>query len=181
MKKASLLAFAIFGLGVFRGYAESETPIVFRADVPTAVSAFRPESDELVGVRLPAIPKMVSRGDPDRTLLWAIREVETGNNPRAIGRLGERGAYQFRRHTWQQIAEGRPFHLAHTAEADTVARRFLRRLEDGLASAGLAPTAYNLALAWNAGLGRVVSGNIPRASIDYAARVSRLARNASGS
>lgn len=69
-------------------------------------------------------------------MLWAIRQVETGDNPRALGRLGERSAYQFRALTWRNYVRA-PFRLATTNPhaADLVAARHLRSSSPGCETA----------------------------------------------
>lgn len=107
--------------------------------------------------------------------LRAIAEVETGNNPRKIGRLGERGQYQFRLATWRQHTK-RPFGEAHSpAVAYAVASRHYDWILQTLERNGRQPTPYMIAAAWNSGVSRVSSGRIPAASRDYAERVVNLA------
>lgn len=110
----------------------------------------------------------------DNKTLRAIRLVESGDNPGAVGRCGEQGAYQFMRVTWQTHT-GLPFSLAHDpATADRIAALHLLWIQKRLTKAGIAATAYNIALAWNAGVGAVISGRFGASSIDYAERVVSL-------
>jgi len=113
--------------------------------------------------------------DMDRdTFLRAIAEVETGGNARAIGRKGERGMFQFTRTTWRLHSQ-RAFADAHIPSVSfAVAARHYDWLVDGLVRNGRQPTPYLLAAAWNAGLGRVVNGQLPRSSRDYASRVVNI-------
>jgi hypothetical protein len=107
--------------------------------------------------------------------LRAIAEVETGNNPRKVGRLGERGQYQFRQATWGQHTK-HPFRDAHNpAVAHAVASRHYDWILQQLERSGKRATPYMVAAAWNSGIGRVTSGRIPTASKDYAQRVVNLA------
>lgn len=106
--------------------------------------------------------------------LRAIAEVETGGNPRAIGSRGERGMFQFTRTTWR-LHSRRAFADAHIPSVSfEVAASHYEWLRDGLIRNGRNPTPYLLAAAWNAGLGRVVNGGLPRSSRDYANRVVNI-------
>lgn len=106
--------------------------------------------------------------------LKAVAEVETGGNPRAIGRYGERGLYQFGRTTWARHSK-RPFTDAHNPQiAHDVAVQHFVWLFNRLEANGTEPTAYRLAVAWNGGLGRAISGRAPKSTRDYARRVSML-------
>ncbi len=108
------------------------------------------------------------------TFLRAIAEVETGGNARAIGRRGERGMFQFTRTTWR-LHTRRAFADAHIPSVSyDVAARHYGWLHDGLIRNGRTPTPYLMAAAWNAGLGRVVNGQLPRSSRDYATRVTNI-------
>jgi soluble lytic murein transglycosylase-like protein len=106
--------------------------------------------------------------------LRAIAEVETGGNARAVGRKGERGMFQFTRTTWRLHSQ-RAFADAHIPSVSyDVAARHYDWLQDGLIRNGRQPTPYLMAAAWNAGLGRVVNGQLPRSSRDYATRVVNI-------
>jgi hypothetical protein len=106
--------------------------------------------------------------------LYAIRQVESGGRYDApVGRLGELGAYQFRREVWFQHTCA-PFSQARTAFADEVAARHYRWIGDSLRAAGLPLTPWNLAAAWNCGVTGVRTGRIPRKTRDYAFRVQNI-------
>lgn len=122
----------------------------------------------------PAADVAAVRETGEEALLRAVRVVETGDNPRAVGRLGERGSYQFRRSTWREITR-RPFREAHTPAAHDVARVHLSRLADGLRAKGLPVDSFHLALAWNAGINGAAARRPPHSAVDYARRVSALA------
>lgn len=128
-------------------------------------------------IRIVETPRQVVepvRDSEEEALLRAVRVVETGDNPRAIGRLGERGSYQFRRATWREITR-LPFREAHTPAAHEVARTHLSRLAEGLRSKGLPVDAFHLALAWNAGINGAAARRPPHSAVEYAMRVSALA------
>lgn len=94
------------------------------------------------------------------------------------GRLGERGPFQFRRITWRQHMPGVSFTLARDpATARVCAVRHLAWLRRELRRAGIDDNAFNCALAWNAGLDRVLSGRAPLAAYDYATRFQNLYRS----
>jgi hypothetical protein len=108
--------------------------------------------------------------------LYAIRQVESGDcYDGPAGPCGELGAYQFRSEVWHQYTTA-PFYEARTSLADDIAVRHFWRIVQRLKSRGVAPTAWNLAAAWNSGDHAVLSGRIPRATRDYASRVSNLAQ-----
>lgn len=108
--------------------------------------------------------------------LQAIRAVE---NPRDIarpGRFGELGAYQFRKSTWRMHSR-LPFERAlDRGASEEVAVKHYEWLKRGLTRNGIAPSSYNIALAWNGGLMAAVRGRAPAAARDYAARVNNLAQ-----
>jgi hypothetical protein len=107
--------------------------------------------------------------------LEAIRNLENPRNLTRPGPRGELGAYQFRAETWR-MHTAEPFARAlDRATADRVAERHYEWLRRGLARAGLPVSPYNIALAWNSGLGAVVSGRAPRVAHRYAERAENLA------
>ncbi|MFT3781823.1 MAG: hypothetical protein QM790_07380 [Nibricoccus sp.] len=109
-------------------------------------------------------------------VLRGIRIVETQDQlhpPR--GKLGERGPYQFRRSTWRMHTQS-SFDLAENREvSNTVARRHYAWIQTQLEANGVAPSPYNIALAWNAGVNAVIRGSAPAVAHDYASRVLNIA------
>lgn len=97
-------------------------------------------------------------------LLQAVSLVETGGDPLARGAAGERGEFQMT--------------PAVVAEAGGYGRReaelHMRRLERLLVHAGIDPQPFNLALAWNAGIGAVRRAKATECSYQYATRVRNL-------
>ncbi|MEY2882088.1 MAG: hypothetical protein RLZZ15_4468 [Verrucomicrobiota bacterium] len=115
------------------------------------------------------------RADTRHATLAAIHAVENPRNVTRPGRCGELGAYQFREATWR-MHTAEPFARAlDRAASDAVAVRHYEWLRRGLERAGLSPTAYRIALAWNGGLAATVRGSAPRAAHGYAERVANLA------
>lgn len=93
----------------------------------------------------------------ERTL-WALASIESGNDSKAIGRRGERGAYQFRKSAWVQACSAlgcrHKFTSAHDAIiARTHAASHLRWIISHLTTVrGSAPSAQDLFAVWNCGL-----------------------------
>ena len=106
--------------------------------------------------------------------LRAINWVENPTNHTRFGSKGELGPYQFRSQTWR-LHTKRPFNLAAVREhADDVAIKHYEWIKRGLREAGIEPSPFNIALAWNSGLGAVLSGRVPTVSYNYAERVANL-------
>lgn len=106
--------------------------------------------------------------------LRAINWVENPTNHARRGSKGELGPYQFRSQTWR-LHTKKAFQLAVVREhADEVAVKHYEYLRRNLREAGVEPTPFNIALAWNSGLGAVQRGKVPVVSYHYAERVSNL-------
>lgn len=106
--------------------------------------------------------------------LRAINWVENPTNHARPGSRGELGPYQFMPQTWR-LHTRTPFSRAVVREqADAVAVRHYEWIKEGLRDAGIDPNPYNIALAWNCGLGAVKAGRIPAMSYHYAERVQNL-------
>lgn len=106
--------------------------------------------------------------------LEAIHQLENPRNSTKPGPFGELGAYQFRASTWQ-MHTAIPFEKAHDrAISDKVAITHYDYLRRGLIAAGVSATPYNIALAWNSGLGAVIGGRSPRVAHQYASRAANL-------
>ena len=106
--------------------------------------------------------------------LRAINEVENPTNHTHYGPKGELGPYQFRRDTWRQYTQ-RPFNLAtNHALSDEVAALHYDHIRRELRAAGIDPTTFNIAMAWNCGINAVLSGRIPAVTYSYAQRVGNL-------
>lgn len=106
-------------------------------------------------------------------VLTAIAAVE-GNDPRAIGRAGERSRYQMCHRVWRAYTSA-PFRRASTDErlAHEVAMTHLRVLRAVLIRQRIKATERNLALAWTNG-----PYGMRRASakkLDYANRAATIA------
>lgn len=115
-----------------------------------------------------------SAGEDRWETLRAINWVENPTNHGRYGSKGELGPYQFRSQTWRMHTK-RPFRQAtDRAAADEVAVKHYEWIKKGLVKAGLKPTPYRIAMAWNCGLDAVVTGRVPRVTLNYAERVSNL-------
>ncbi len=109
--------------------------------------------------------------------LEAIHQLENPRDLARPGAKGELGAYQFRETTWR-MHTAVPFARAvERGESDAVAVRHYEWLSRGLRRAGLAATSYNIALAWNGGLGAAVQGRAPSVAREYARRAENLAED----
>ena len=106
--------------------------------------------------------------------LEAIHQLENPGNSTRPGPFGELGAYQFRSGTWRMHTEV-PFERANDRQiSDTVAVRHYEYLKRGLEAKRVRATPYNIALAWNSGLGAVIAGTSPRVAHNYATRAANL-------
>lgn len=106
--------------------------------------------------------------------LQAINWVENPTNHTRRGSRGELGPYQFRVQTWR-LHTARPFSLATVrAHADEVAVKHYEWIKVQLAKAGIDPSPFNIALAWNSGVNAVLTGRVPTVSYHYAERVTNL-------
>ncbi|HYF52633.1 MAG TPA: hypothetical protein VEA41_00050, partial [Salinarimonas sp.] len=93
------------------------------------------------------------------------------------GGAGERGPWQIREAVWVQHMEGRPFtHARQEKAARECALRHLRWLQGELERRGVAPMPFNLAAAWNAGVGGYTRGQAPVRAYEYASDVENLYR-----
>lgn len=117
----------------------------------------------------------IKAGAADRwETLRAINWVENPNNQTRVGRYGELGPYQFRPATWRMHTD-KPFSQAvQIAVSDEVAVKHYEWIKRTFERAGVEPSAFNIAMAWNCGVDAVLAGRAPSASYNYAERVSNL-------
>ena len=109
--------------------------------------------------------------------LHAIHMVENPSNSPKPGPFGELGAYQFRSSTWEMYTK-RPFSQAiDRSVSDEVAVQHYEWLKSALVRAGMEPSVYNIAMAWNAGIGSVIRGTVPSVARNYASRVENIAND----
>jgi hypothetical protein len=106
--------------------------------------------------------------------LQAINWVENPTNHTRRGSKGELGPYQFRAQTWRMHTRRSFDQAVVRAHADEVAVRHYEWIRRELRGSGIDPSAYNIALAWNSGLGAVLRGEVPTVSYHYAERVANL-------
>jgi len=105
--------------------------------------------------------------------LNATRLVE--NNHGLDGAHQERGAYGIRPATWRQHMGDLPFALARQERwGRECARRHVAWLQRELEAAGIDPNAFNVALAYNAGLQTVLESRAPERAYQHATRVRNL-------
>jgi hypothetical protein len=107
--------------------------------------------------------------------LKAINWVENPFNKPKAGPNGELGPYQFRANTWRAYTQ-KPFTLAlEQKHSDDVAIQHYEWIKRSLQNSGIEPTIFYIALAWNAGLDKVVKGRAPMSAYRYATQVNNLA------
>ena len=120
----------------------------------------------------------------DARLLQAIGQVETGMDRNAVGKAGERGAYQMGRDAWQEgtnllKAEGHYYfswgRWRDATAQDMTAAAFIRVTRRRFAKVGIPdPTPEQIAVVWNMGWTVASKRNfIPNG---YAQRVGNLFR-----
>ena len=107
--------------------------------------------------------------------LEAIHQLENPTDSHKPGPCGELGAYQFRAAVWHKYTRA-PFSRAlDRSTSDQIAVLHYEWLKSELIKAGFEPTAYNIALAWNGGVGAETKNTSPDCARDYAQRASTLA------
>lgn len=111
-------------------------------------------------------------------VLRAIHQVENPTNRTKPGPRGELGAYQFRRGTWFMHTTEAFSHANDRAVSDAVAEKHYEWIKRGLVHAGMEPSAFNIALAWNSGLQAATTHRAPASSQRYATRVANLVAEA---
>jgi soluble lytic murein transglycosylase-like protein len=121
-------------------------------------------------------------------LVDAIEQVESGGNPRCVGRAGERGIMQIKRETWNHVTRRMfgqrvPFDQAFDPELnDKVARAYLAEIQDILyqhRSRWKADERALLLACYNAGPNAVKAAGfdlrgVPRHTRGYVERVTAL-------
>lgn len=152
-----------------------ELPCEATPSVSFAVPVVLPSSLSRPSVPVAPPPAAAPVEDETMRMLRAIAEVESRGNPRRVGRLGERGLYQFRRDTWRQHTREHFTRAHHPGVATAVARRHYHWIRRQLQANGRQATPYEVALAWNAGVTNVISGRAPARAHGYAQRVVNLA------
>jgi hypothetical protein len=107
--------------------------------------------------------------------LEAIHNLENPRNLTRVGPRGELGPYQFRESTWRDYSAEPFLRALDRSASDLVAVQHFEWLKHQLEAAHLPVTTYNIALAWNGGIGAAISGRAPRAARNYAQRAENLA------
>lgn len=130
----------------------------------------------LMGVVLPAL--RASGSDIGRwETLEAIHFIENPRDSTRPGPYGELGPYQFKESTWRMHTKVSFSRAIDRSDADRVAVRHYEWLRRQLERRGVEASAYNIAVAWNAGVDAAVRGSFSHATRDYARRVSNLAED----
>lgn len=119
----------------------------------------------ILGILLTAMTAKASINK--EAFLTAIAEVESGNNHAAIGKKGERGAYQFTKDTWDMHSKF-SHHNAHFPNHSVMIA--FAHLDWLISRVGDDPV--KLAIAWNGGPGAVKRPTSQHKS--YAQRVVNL-------
>lgn len=91
-------------------------------------------------------------------MIEAIADVESGNDPAAVGALGELGRCQFRRTTWSELTNA-PFEVYARRDCELtrkIERAHLARICTQLSGFGHVLTPALIAAAWRAGTGNAV-------------------------
>jgi len=112
----------------------------------------------------------------DAVILNAIAIRESGDNPEAIGALGERTQYQFLARTWHRYS-WTPLSQAasHPDEVARVAHAYLLDIRLCLMARGLPESPYFIAISWISGPHWTRSSATAR---EYAKAVENLAKAA---
>ena len=122
----------------------------------------------------PAIIQTVHAVDLD-ALLEAISAVESRGRDDAVGANGERGRYQMKRETWQELTHESFDKAYDPVYATPVARQRMFRLKWELAERHVAVTPETLALMWKCGANAAILAKwTDRRDRNYAIRVANL-------
>jgi hypothetical protein len=106
--------------------------------------------------------------------LEAIHQLENPMNSTRPGPCGELGPYQFGERTWRQHTQAPFYQALDRGTSEVVAVRHYEWIKSELTRCGVAASPYNIALAWNGGVGAVTRGHAPAVARDYARRAANL-------
>ncbi len=121
---------------------------------------------------LAAVP--AARASERWATLEAIHQLENPRNSSRPGPFGELGPYQFREEVWRMHTSA-PFRRALDRNAsDQVAVKHYEWIKAQLHNHGVPATPFNIALAWNGGIGAAVGEHPPAEAVDYATRAANL-------
>lgn len=116
----------------------------------------------------------------DQINLDVIAQIESNNNPTAVGKAGEIGTFQimpcvladYNRYNASNFNRNALF--CHETNK-TVARWYMFvRVPQMLKFYGIPVTTENVIYAWNCGIGNVVKGRIPKSTKEYMSKYSKL-------
>jgi hypothetical protein len=110
-------------------------------------------------------------------LLEAIHQKENPENVRTPGAHGELGPFQITLDVWRQHTL-LPFTAQYACDDDvaqSVALKHIRWIENLLVKHGVAPSVFNIALAWNGGINDAYApAHVSAAVFEYAQAVENL-------
>ena len=113
-------------------------------------------------------------------VLKAIVQVESRGDYSKFGAGGEAGIYQIAPKTWAQYST-KSIKVAATkagqVESERVAKAHYNMIVEFFKKKNIEVNVYNIALAWNAGIGRVSRDDLASRHRSYAKRVNSLYSN----
>lgn len=103
--------------------------------------------------------------------LKALADIESGNNPRAVGTKGEVSAYQILPKVWAEIDPNLPMvtdNITNIQKSGRVAAKLLRRLQQlYIKATGSRPSPQDLYIMWNRGFDFYSKRNFVVSNIEY--------------
>jgi len=115
---------------------------------------------------------------PAFDILMAIHEVENPRDLQTPGAHGELGPHQLTCDTWRRytLLPFTPQYVCDPKIEEVVALKHLRWIESELKKAGVVPTVFRVAVAWNGGIEPAVTLWMEPSTADYAKRVVNLVK-----
>ncbi len=129
--------------------------------------------------RAESAPIHVTKADPDNERLVKVwQQIENWDGSK-IGKAGERGYFQFKEKTWNQVSD-KPFSWASRtdkeayAEQHEAAMKYVRFIRRALAIKGRRQTVITIALGWRVGVEASMKGDFSADVENYCARAANL-------
>jgi hypothetical protein len=175
----------VLGLPVKTTLHNAGGTIAAQTYVRPVKSTWSPSNSGTVALPENAILGSVPTGENVRVtgalsgLLLALAQIETGNNPRAIGRAGERSEYQITPAVWRGAAQ-RLRREASTSNPSVSPGTLIAAYHLGVIQQSLSmhfrrkPTSQEIYQAWNAGIGSVIRKRVPSSSRRSSERFANL-------